>query len=292
MTTLSQNIQSNPKISRTLLVLLLSGVAGLLIYQNAIVRVLTEVLNRSDSSHGVFIVPLAAYFVWIARDRLKSTDVGYSWGGVPLAILCLAFPLAKIGGFQIQFIAFIGFACSIVLLLLGKDMFKILAFPILFLITMTPLPQDLYEVLANISRTIAFGGSLKIISWLGIPHLRVGWDIELPNALLRVAVSCSGIRYLISFVVFGLAYAYLFRRSTWGKVLTVLATIPISLFASIGRLTIIFVMTYYVSPFWSQHRPHVILSWFVFFTVLFSSIFIDQWVQARRERKEAIGERL
>jgi exosortase len=134
----------------------------------------------------------------------------------------------------------------------------------------------------NFSRTIAFGGSLKIISWLGIPHMRVGWDIELPNALLRVAISCSGIRYLISFVVFGLAYAYLFRISSVGRVLTVLATIPISLFASICRLTIIFTMTYYVSPYWSQHGPHVILSWFVFFTVLFSSIFIDQWVQRKK----------
>lgn len=285
MTTLAQNIQSNPKLSRTLLVLILSGVAGLLFYRDAITWVAGEVLNRSDSSHGVFVPVLTAYFLWIIKDRLRSNEVNHSWWGLPVMACCLLVSLVNIDSFQIQFIAFIGFACGTVLLLLGPAMFRTLAFPLLFLIAMTPLPQELYDHLANISRTIAFGGSLKIISWLGIPHVRVGWDIELPNALLRVAISCSGIRYLISFVVFGLAYAYLFRRSTTGRVLTVLATIPISLFASIGRLTIIFVMTYYVSPFWSQHRPHVILSWFVFFTVLFSCIFIDQWVQTRRERK-------
>ena len=186
--------------------------------------------------------------------------------------------------FQIQFIAFIGFTCAVVLALLGKALFKTVAFPILFLITMTPLPQDLYDSLANLSRTIAFGGSLKIISMMGIPYLRVGWDIELPNALLRVAISCSGIRYLISFVVFGLAYAYLFKTSTPGRIATVLATIPISLSASICRLTLIFVMTYWVSPYWSQHGPHVILSWLVFFTFLFSTICIDQWVQRKKGR--------
>jgi exosortase len=225
--------------------------------------------------------------LWTIKGRIKSIDTVYSWWGLPVMIICLLVPLAKIDSFQIQFIAFIGFSSGLIITLLGRAMFKMLAFPVLFLITMTPLPQDWYDNIANISRTIAFGGSLKIISLLGIPYFRVGWDIELPNALLRVAMSCSGIRYLISYVVFGLAYAYLFRVSNAGRIVTVLATLPISIFASISRLTIIFVMTYYVSPFWSQHKPHVILSWFIFGTFLFSSIFIDQWVQARVEKRKA-----
>lgn len=282
MNTLSGTIQINHRFSKTLLVVLLFGLAGLSIYREAVVKVMGEVINRSDSSHGVFVPLVSAYFVWTIRDRLQSTETGYSWAGIPLIVACLAFPLTNIGGFQIQFIAFIGFTCSLVLLFLGRKMLKMLAFPILFLITMTPLSPDLYDQLAEISRSVAFGGSLKILSWLGIPHMRVGWDIELPNAILEVATSCGGIRYLISFIVFGLAYAYLFRSTLTGRLLTVLATIPISFFASIWRLTIIFLMTYYVSPYWSQHKPHVVLSWFVFFTVLFSSVFIDQWVRERR----------
>jgi len=276
-------------MSRSLLVIILSALAGLLFFREAIFTVLEYAFSRGDSSHSVFVPFITAYFLWIVKDRIKNTAIEYSWAGIPLLIACLALPLTGFGNFQVQFIAFIGFICGLVLALLGKAMLKILAFPILFLITMTPLPPDLYDGLANFSRTIAFGGSLKIISWLGIPHMRIGWDIELPNALLRVAISCSGIRYLISFVVFGLAYAYLFRTSPIGKVLTVLATIPISLLASVGRLTIIFVMTYYISPYWSQRYPHIVLSWFVFFTVLFSSIFIDQWVQKKRSLRERSG---
>ena len=271
-------------MSRALLVLILSALAGLVFYQEAIATVMTQVVNRNDSSHGIFVPFIAAYFLWMIKDRIKDTAIDYFWSGIPLLIVCLVPPLSGTGNFQIQFIAFIVFNCGLVLVLLGKAMFKTVAFPILFLITMTPLPPDLYSNLANVSRTIAFGGSLEIISWLGIPYHRIGWDIELPNALLNVAESCSGIRYLISFVVFGLAYAYLHRTSTSGRIATVLATIPISLFASICRLTIIFVMTYWVSPFWSQHGPHVVLSWFVFFTILFSIIFIDQWVQRKKGR--------
>ena len=284
MTTATPIFNSKPLIPRYLLVIILSAFVGLVVYQDAIVKVLGDVLNRSDSSHGVFVPFLAAYFFWTIKDRIQQVAVRYSWSGIPLLIACLVPPLAGLGGFQVQFLAFIGFICGLVLALSGKAMLKTVAFPILFLVTMTPLPQDWYDGLANISRTIAFGGSLKIISWLGIPHLRVGWDIELPNALLRVAIGCSGIRYLISFIVFGLAYAYLFKASTLGRIATVLVTIPISLFASICRLTIIFVMTYYISPYWSQRGPHILLSWFVFFTILFSSIYIDQWAQKKYNR--------
>jgi len=269
----------------------LSILGGLLFYHDAISAVLSEVLNRGDSSHGVFVPVLTAYFFWSIKNRLKETPANFSWIGIPLIVVCLVMALAKIGNLQVQFIVFIILVNGLVLTFLGTKMLKATAFPILFLITMTPLPQNLYDNLANLSRTIAFGGSLKIISLFGIPYFRTGWDIELPDITLKVAMSCSGIRYLISFVVFGLAYSYLFKKSTCGKIAIVLATIPISIFASIWRLTIIFMMTYWVSPFWGQHKPHVILSWFVFGVVLFGSIFIDQAVQKRMEGhgREAIA---
>ena len=287
MPTISKQIQPNPRrISRYLNVVALSVITGLVFYREAILMVLTEVINRNDSSHGVFVPFLSVYFLWTIKERFKTLEVGYSKPGLVVMIACLLVRFSTIGNFQSQFLAFIGFTCGLVLFFLGWPVFKNTAFPLLFLVTMTPLPQDLYDGLANISRTIAFGGSLKIISLLGIPYLRIGWDIELPNALLKVAISCSGIRYLISFFVFGLAYAYLFKTSTISRTLTVASTIPISLFASICRLTIIFTMTYYVGPFWSEHKPHVALSWFIFFTVLFFSMFLDQWLQKKMEKEE------
>jgi len=271
-------------INRHLLALLLSALAGLLVYREAIVSVAAHVLNRGDSSHGVFVPPLTLFFFWTIRDRIRDTPLERCWYGLPLIIAALLPALVGPDSFQVQFMAYIGLLCALVLTLLGPAMFKATAFPILFLIVMTPLPEQFYLDVAELSRTIAFAGSVKIISWLGIPHIRSHWYLELPNALLHIDYSCSGIRYLISFVVFGLAYAYLFRETTRGRILTVLATIPISIMASIGRLTIIFVMTHYISPFWSQRQPHIILSWFVFFAVLFGSIFIDQWVQAKKGR--------
>lgn len=270
-------------MSRLFIIILLTATAGLTIYRDAIVHVASEVLNRSDSSHGVFVPFLAAFFLWSLRDRIRETEVRFSWAGVVLAVICLALSLVWAKALEMQFLLFVGLVCGLAWTLLGTAMFKVVAFPLVFLVTMTPLPQDLYIQIADLSRTIAFGASLEILSLLGIPHFREGWYIQLPNAVLLVDTSCSGIRYLISYVVFGFAYAFLYKSSFTGRALTVLATIPLSIMASISRLTVIFALTYWVSPFWSQHRPHVILSWFVFFGYLLLAIAVDQWLGGKKE---------
>jgi len=275
----------NPKTTRIAIFIILSALAGIVFYNDAIARIFTVVTHREGSSHGVFVPFLAAYFLWLKWDTLKDLKLETSYPGIALMAIGLVFPILHLGTFHIQFIAFIIFLAGAVYLVLGREMFKHTAFPIFFLITMTPIPETVYEGLANYSRHIAFGGSLKIISALGIPYFKDGWLIQLHNALLHVAISCSGIRYLISYFVFGLAYAYITRDNPWHRVLIVALTIPISHVASIMRLTVIFVMTHVFGPFWSQHRPHVVLSWAVFAVILFASIALDQWLQKRREHR-------
>ena len=148
---------------------------------------------------------------------------------------------------------------------------------------MTPLTGDAYQYAANITRHITFAGALWVISLFDIPYLRDGWLIHLPNALLEVATSCSGIRYFISYFIFGLAYAYLMKITFWGRLSVVLLTILISLLASILRLTAIFAMTYKISPYWAQPRPHVFISWSVFFGVLVLSIGLDHYFSERKD---------
>jgi exosortase len=155
---------------------------------------------------------------------------------------------------------------------------------------MIPIPEDLYKTLANYLRHISTDGSLKIVSLLGIPYFKEGWLVQLPNALLKVNIGCSGIRYLISYVVFGIAYAWLYRDKVSSRVLIVALTIPISLFASICRLTAIFILTYTFGPYMAEHRPHIITSWIVFFVILITSIAADQYFQKHRYARKLIGE--
>ncbi len=270
---------------RLSIVFLLTLLTGLLLYQDALIKVISAVIHRDDSSHGIFIPFIALYFIWLKQDDLKKIEPEYNYFGIIFLLAGLFFPISGIGVFQLQFIGFILFLAGLIFVILGKDFFKSIMFPLFFLITMTPLPENLYLSLAEYSRHIAFGGALKIISMLGITYFKEGWVIQLPNASLKVAIGCSGIRYLISYVVFGLAYAWLFKSTKSGRSLVVALTIPISHFASICRLTAIFVLTYFFGPRMAETWPHIIISWIVFFTILITCIAIDQYFQKRRYEK-------
>jgi exosortase len=271
---------------RLLIFFVLSLLTAGIFFREAIAQVFSVVIHRDGSSHGIFVPFLSLYFLWYKFDTLRPIELKTDPRGVGLMLVGLFFAVFNLGAFQIRFMAYILVVSGLVMLMLGKDMFKHTAFPVFFLITMVPIPENLYETLANYSRHIAFGGSLKIISFLGIPYFKDGWLIHLHNAVLEVAISCSGIRYLISFFVFGLAYAYITRENNWKRVLIVMLTIPISFFASIWRLTIIFFMTHHFGPFWSQHKPHVFLSWVVFAVILLGAIAIDQYLMNRSENRK------
>jgi exosortase len=150
---------------------------------------------------------------------------------------------------------------------------------------MTPINGKAYYEFADVMRGLTFQGALAIISLFDMTYFRSGWLLHLPNTTLEVAMGCSGIRYLVSYFVFGIAYAYLMKRTLAGRLITVAATIPISLFASIFRLTFIFFATYYISPKMAGYWPHVFISWSVFFALLLISMGLDQYVMRKGEKR-------
>ncbi len=106
--------------------------------------------------------------------------------------------------------------------------------------------------------------------------------IRLPNITLEVARSCSGVRYLISYIVFGILYAYLTRNNLIKRIAIVLLTIPMALLAGMLRLTVIATAAYYIDPVLASHTPHIIISWAVFSIVLIMALWFDGMLQSRR----------
>lgn len=272
------------KYYRLSILVIVTILSGLFLYRTAIIEVVSAALNREGSSHGFFIPFLSGFFFWTKRDVIRNIKPQYDFSGLPLLTLGLLPPIIKFGTYHLYFMGFIFFVAGMIFTVFGRNYFKCIAFPLFFLITMTPLTGDVYIQVADYMRLMTFSGSLFIISLLEIPFYREGWLIQLPNALLEVAIGCSGIRYLLSYFVFGLAYAYLFKTTLSGRITLVALTIPISITASIFRLTAIFVLTYIFGPRMSEHWPHVFISWSVFFAVLILAISSDQFFE-KRQRK-------
>jgi len=267
--------------ARVALLIFWTLLAGLFLYNTAVTSVIGAVLHRQGSSHGVFVPFLSGIFFWMNRNAIRKIEPRYDYLGIPLLAIGGFFPLFTIGTYHLQFLSFIIFIAGLIIIHLGRKYFKEISFPLLFLITMIPLPKDIHLALANYIRNVSFGVSSWIISLLGVTFMKEGLLIYLPNAVLKVNLGCSGIRYLISFFVFGIAYAYLYRTTTWSRLIIISSTIPISLLASILRLTAIFLLTYIFGPHMAEYWPHVIISWSVFFTVLIVSVALDRFFHTR-----------
>ena len=267
--------------ARVALLILWTLLAGLLLYNTAITSVIGAVLHRQGSSHGVFVPFISTVFLWMNRNSILKIEPRYDYLGIPLLAIGIVFPLFTIGTYHLQFLSFIIFVAGLVIIHLGRKYFKEISFPLLFLITMIPIPKNINIILANYIRDISFGGSTWIISLLGVPFMKEDLLIYLPNAVLKVNLGCSGIRYLISFFVFGIAYAYLYRKNTWSRLIIIASIFPISFIASILRLTAIFLLTYIFGPHMAEYWPHVFISWSVFFAVLIVSVASDRFFHIR-----------
>jgi exosortase len=260
-----------------------------LLYREVCLQLMISVLHREGSSHGVFVPFISGYFLWLKRERIKTAKLDSAiLPGITMAVAGLFIFFLERGSSEITLpaLSFLLVTAGLVVGLFGKVVFREVRFPLLFLVTMIPLPESLYTQIADWMKAISTAGSVWLVSLIGVPIYREVYNIFLPETTLHVSPSCSGIRYFLSFAVFGLAYAFLFKKSLKSRVIVLLATIPISIIAGVLRLSTIFLAAHYISPVMAQRQPHILLSWGVFVVVLAGAVLTDRLITSQKAKGE------
>jgi len=261
---------------------------GVTLYGKFLYALSVAVLQRQGSSHGLFVPFISGYLIWLKLDKIKeiTTRIALLAGVAMWAAGGALFILGQTReGFFFPVLSFLFVAGGLILVLFGTEVFKQLAFPVFFLAAMIPLPEAVYGRIADWMSLTSTWGAVMVTKSMGVPLFREGFDISLPDTKLYIARSCSGIRYLLSYLVFGIAYAFRFKKTTVGRALVVMGAVPLSIIGGMLRLTIIFVSAYYIGPIMVEHRPHVLLSWSVFTTLLVIVIAVEQYVSRIRARR-------
>lgn len=194
-----------------------------------------------DYQHGFLVVPLALFFAYERRWDLEDAPIKGSWLGLlPLSIGLVSLTIGRLGTELMTMRAgFVFTLIGIVLLLLGREIFKILAFPLFFLFLMVPLPQSLVNTIAFPLQLIAAKFAVLSLQELGIPALVEGNIIHLAHTELFVHEACSGLRSLMALVTLGVVFAYFFKRGVlWIQLLLVASTIPIAIAVNAFRVAL------------------------------------------------------
>ena len=194
-----------------------------------------------DYQHGFIIVPLALFFAYERRWDLERARIEGSWLGlIPLTIGLLSLTIGRLGTeLMTMRSGFVFTVIGLVLLLLGREIFKILAFPLFFLFLMVPLPESLLNMVAFPLQLIAARFAVLSLQELGIPALVEGNIIHLAHTELFVHEACSGLRSLMALITLGVVFAYFFKRGVlWIQLLLVASTIPIAIAVNSFRVAL------------------------------------------------------
>lgn len=241
--------------------------------------------NRYGFSHG-FLVPLISlYLASLQWPTLRQIPIepafvpGLLWLVVS-TVLLLGSEIAGI--LTTGSLAFILVLAGTVLLLCGFAYLKALAFPLAYLIFMTPVLDGLTEPLVWPFQLLTANMSVSMLQALGIPVLlENSIFIILPTVTLEVARECSGAGLLIAVLAIGLPLAALALRAWWRRITLVLSSVMIAIVANWVRVTVMGV--YAQAGGKDLHGPYHILQGLFVDWVAFGFLFLGVWLLGRTE---------
>lgn len=171
-------------------------------------RSMVDIWARSRTfAHGFLVLPASGYLIWCHRQRLVPLVP------VPSAYGLLALILAGSGWVAgswldlvwLQQAAVVTMLPVLVWALLGTEIFRILAWPLGFLLFMLPVGTSIEPWLQDLTAWFILAG----LQLTGIPYLYENYRIAIPSGTWEVALDCGGLRYLLPGLALGYAFATL-----------------------------------------------------------------------------------
>ena len=252
------------------------------LYAGALSSLVSQWASDDDYSHGFFVLPLAVFFAWERRAALRGAACRPSFAGLLLIAVSLVLFLAGILGAELFLtrVSIIGVLAGAVLFVWGREHFRILLFPLAFLLLMIPLPAIVFNQIAFPLQLLASRVGETAIAAAGIPVLREGNVLQLANTNLEVAEACSGIRSLVSLLMLGIVLGYFTEPRGPARVAIALAAIPIAILANASRVAGTGLASHWVGPAAAEGFFHTFSGWLMF-VVAFVGLLAVQRVVAR-----------
>jgi exosortase len=222
--------------------------------------------SDENYSHGFIIIPFAVYFAWQKRQALETTPAKPSVAGLLFVGASLLVLLAGLLGAELFLtrISLIGVLAGSIWFLFGWTHVRLLAFPLLLLILMIPLPAMIFNQIAFPLQLFASRVGETVLSVAGVPVLREGNVLELASTKLEVAQACSGIRSLVSLLTLGVLLGKLTEPRLSTRVLLALLTVPVAIAANAARVAGTGLAANWIGPEAAQGFLHMFSGWLVF----------------------------
>ena len=241
-----------------------------LIYVPVLLDLVENWYMDANYSHGFLIPIISGYLIWRKRESLFNTKTSSSTFGlwiVALAMLVFIIGNAASEYFTVR-LSLVLAIFGVVLYMLGEEIVKKSWFEIAFLLFMIPIPYVVYFSATFPMQILASKVTVVLLDILGMPVIRQGNIIHLPNQSLEVVEACSGLRSLVSLLAMGAIFAYATQKRFTAKIILFLSTIPIAILGNVFRVFITSLLVYTADVNVTDEPLHSIMGALVFVIAL------------------------
>jgi exosortase B len=255
------------------------GLGLLLLYVPTFVDLGRGMWTRDEHMHGPIVLAVVLWLLWQKREVF----VGASERARPLSgglLLGFGLLLYVIGRSQDIVIFEVG---SLILVLAGTllamsgwSVVKRLAFPLLYILFMLPLPGFIVDALTAPLKNHVSAIAESALYLIGYPIGRTGVVLTVGPYQLLVADACSGLHSLISMSAMGLLYVYLMGHSNLARNAVLISfLLPIAFLANVVRVVVLVLVTFHFGDEAGQGFIHDFSGIFLFIVGLLLLFAID-----------------
>lgn len=261
---------------------LLAGFLFLIMYFSAFQWLLIKDWARDDYNYGYLIPFVVLYMMWEKRHEFIPLKSVPNWTGMVLLLPgFILYWLGELAGeFFSVYISFWLILCGLLWLILGWRKLRIIAFPLIILLSAFPLPNFLNVKLTFQLKLISSWLGVKLLQIYGLSAYREGNIIDLGFTQLQVVDACSGLRYLFPLIVLGLILSHYYRAALWKKIVLVLSTIPLSIVTNSFRIALTGILYQYWGPKVAEDFFHGFSGWIIFLLSL-GVLLCEMWILRR-----------
>jgi exosortase len=222
--------------------------------------------HNPDYSHGFFIPPIAAFFLWRKRGVLRGLPVRPANFGLLVVLGSQVIFLVGYLGAEpfLQRVSLLVLVAGVTLYLRGWRMLGEISFALLLLLLAIPLPAIIFNSVAMPLQLVASSLAERLLDLFRIPVFRDGNLLEIRNQTLNVTEACSGIRSLATLVTGGVIVGYFLPARWWLRPVFVLSSIPIAIGVNALRVAGTGVLAEAWGEKWAEGFLHLFSGWVVF----------------------------
>ncbi|HUJ16765.1 MAG TPA: VPLPA-CTERM-specific exosortase XrtD [Nitrospirota bacterium] len=261
----------------------------LLVYYSTFKQMISA-WSGEEYSYCWFIPFVALYIIWEKRVELARLVSAPSWQGLaPLGVGVLFYWLGELGGeYTTLYLSLWFVIIGIVWLHIGWRKMRIIAFAFMVMLAMFPLPNFIYTRVTVWAKMISSQLGVWMLHMAGMSAYREGNIIDLGFTLLQVVDACSGLRYILPMMLFGLLLAYWFKAHIWKRTALFLSSLPLSILLNSFRIALTGILYSVLGASAAEGFFHGFSGWLVFMASL-PVFLLEMFVLKKLPPKEKGG---